>query len=374
LSGEYAAQLTHMLNLARFALALTEVGMNERRPQGLTTLVRSAYALLVALMLAACGGAPAAAPTDAPAPAANEVAPTSAPVEDAAPAGDKPTIKLAENSWTGSSINVYVAKILIEKELGYPVEIVTIDENAQWAALSSGDLSASLEVWPSGHADNRKTYIEDQKVINDIGELGVVGKIGWFLPKYVVDQHPELATWEGFKDPALAGLFKTAETGDKGQFLAGDPAWVQYDEDIINTLGLELQIVRAGSEQAVLAAVDSAYSRQEPILFYFWTPHSVLAKYELTTVELPAYTDECGAKAGSGTVDCEYPPDNLYKIAWSGLEEQAPEVYSLLSKFNYTNEDQISMIAAVDTDKKSPEEAAQAWIDSHEDVWKAWLP
>lgn len=340
--------------------------MIKRRPQGLSTLVRSAYTLLVVFMLAACGGATSTPSTDAP--AANDAAPTSA------PAGDKPTIKLAENSWTGSSINVYVAKILIEKELGYPVEIVTIDENAQWAALASGDLSASLEVWPSGHADNRKTYIEEQKVINDIGELGVVGKIGWFLPKYVVDQHPELATWEGFKDPELAGLFKTAETGNKGQFLAGDPAWVQYDEDIINNLGLELQIVRAGSEQAVLAALDSAYSRQEPILFYFWTPHSVLAKYDLTTVQLPEYTDECGAKAGTGQVDCDYPPDNLYKIAWSGLESQAPEVYTFLSKFNYSNEDQISMIAAVDTDKKSPEEAAQQWIDSHEDVWKAWLP
>lgn len=327
--------------------------MDHIRPKRRARLTLVSLFVLAVCILTACGGA-AATPT---------------PSQPA-----KITIKLAENSWTGSSVNVYVAKILLEKELGYPVEIVTIDENAQWAALSTGDLSASLEVWPSGHAENVATYITEQKQIEDLGPLGVVGRIGWFVPKYVIDEHPELATWEGFTKPELASLFKTAETGDKGQFLAGDPAWVQYDEDIINNLGLNLQVVRVGSEIAVLAAVDSAYSRKEPILFYFWTPHSVHASYELTMVELPPYSEECYAKASSGGVDCAYPEDVLFKIAWAGLKDAAPDAYQLLKKMNYTNDHQISMIAAVDTDGKTPEQAAQAWIDANEAVWKAWLP
>lgn len=326
---------------------------------------------LLALLLAGCGASQqpsAAAPTSA---GTGEAAPTSAP---AASGGEKITIKLAENSWTGSSVNVNVAKILLEQQLGYTVEIVTIDENAQWAALSSGDLSASLEVWPSGHADNVKKYIDEQKVVENLGPLGVVGKISWYVPTYVVEQNPALASWEAYKDPAAAGLFKTAETGEKGQFLAGDPAWVQYDEDIIKNLGLSLQVVRAGSEQAVLAAVDSAYSRKEPILFYFWTPHSVLAKYELTAVKLPEYSDECYSKAQEGGVACDYPQDQLFKIAWSGLKDKAPDAYQLLKNMQYTNDDQISIIAAVDTDKKSAAEAAQDWVSKNEAVWKAWLP
>jgi glycine betaine/proline transport system substrate-binding protein len=346
--------------------------MNIHSPKRRPALALLNLLALMVLLLAGCGTSQqpsAAAPTDAA--ATGDAAPTSAP---AAPSGDKIAIKLAENSWTGSSINVNVAKILLEQQLGYTVEIVTIDENAQWAALASGDLSASLEVWPSGHADNVKTYIDEQKVVENLGPLGVVGKISWYVPTYVVEQNPALASWEGYKDPAAAGLFKTAETGEMGQFLAGDPAWVQYDEDIIKNLGLSLQVVRAGSEQAVLAAVDSAYTRKEPILFYFWTPHSVLAKYELTAVKLPEYRDDCYSKAQEGGVACDYPQDQLFKIAWSGLKDKAPDAHQLLANMQYTNDDQIAMIAAVDTDKKTPAEAAQDWVSKNEAVWKAWLP
>ncbi len=307
----------------------------------------SALALITAfaLVLTACGGAATPAP--------------------------KPTIKLAENAWTGSSVNVHVAKILLEK-LGYPVEIVTIDENAQWASLAKGDLSASLELWPSGHAENIKQYIDEQKVVENAGPLGVVGKIGWYIPTYMVDQHPELATWEGLKQDAA--MFKTAETGDAGQFLAGDPSWVQYDGDIIKNLGMNFKVVSVGSEQAVLAAVDAAYSRNDPILFYFWTPHSVHAKYKLTEVKLPDYSDACYAKAKEGGIACDYPPDVLFKIVWGDLKTKAPEAYQLLKNFKYTNADQIGMIAAVELNGKTTDQAAQEWVDKNEATWKAWMP
>ncbi len=313
-----------------------------------SNLIWSVVALvtLLALVLAACGGGATEAP--------------------------KPTIKLAENPWTGASVNAYVAKILLSEKMGYTVEIVSIDEKNQWPALATGDLSASLEVWPSGHADNMKQYIDDQKVVENAGELGVIGKIGWYIPTYLVDKDPSLGTWEGLK--AHAADFKTAETGDKGQFLAGDPSWVQYDADVIKNLGLDFQVVSAGSEQAILAAVDASYSRQEPVLFYFWTPHSIHAKYKLTEVKLPEYSDACYAKAAEGGVDCDYPPDVLFKIVWAELKNQAPDAYQFLKNFKYTNEDQISMIADVELNGKTAEEAARAWIEKNEAGWSAWIP
>lgn len=283
-------------------------------------------------------------------------------------------IKLCENPWSGSSVNAYVAKILLEEQLGKSVEIISIDENSMWSAIASGDISACLELWPSGHQENVARYIEGTGEVEHIGDLGVIGKIAWYIPTYMLNEHPELATWEGFKGPDAAKLFATAQTGNKGQFIAGDPSFVQYDQQIIKNLGLDFEVVFSGSEQAELAGLDAAYSRKAPYLFYFWTPHSVHAKYDLTEVALPAYSDECYAKIDAGGVDCAYPEDTLFKIAHTGLKDSDPESYIFLRNMRYTNEDQIGMIAEVDSGNMIPEEAARAWINANEAVWRAWLP
>ena len=331
------------------------------------------------LILAACTPS-----TSAPSTGSSSNAPASTPSEDATDEtttgeattteGERPTILLAENPWSASALNVAIARILLEEELGNPVEVVTIGESAQWPALASGELHASLEVWPSGHAENVEEYITNQGLVENGGPLGPVGKIGWYIPTYLLDEHPELATWEGLADPENAALFATAETGDKGQFLAGDPSWTQYDADIIENLGLNFEVVAAGSEEAVLAALDAAYSREEPILFYFYRPHAIFAQYDLTEVQLPPYSEECYAGAESGGVDCDYPSDELFKVFWAGLAEYAPEAYTVLRNMTYSTEDQIAMIANVEAEGMSVEEAARTWLDANEATWQSWLP
>ncbi len=289
---------------------------------------------------------------------------------------DKPAITLIVNPWTASRLNAEVAKNIIEAELGNPVEIVEVNENdAMFTGMADGTLDAVLEIWPSGVTDAETAYFDEGSVVN-IGELGAVGKIGWFVPQYVIDEHPELATWEGFADPALAALFSTAETGDKGRFLGTDPSYSQYDEQIIANLGLPFEVVFSGSEPATVAEVDARVAADEPIVLYWWTPTAAVAKYDLVNVELPPYTDECGASAaaGDGGVDCDYPEDVLFKAASGMLEEKDPAVFTFLENFTITTEDQLEMLPTVEIDGEDPAAVAAEWVSSHEDVWSSWLP
>ncbi len=289
-------------------------------------------------------------------------------------ASAKPVIKLAENPWLSARLNNAVAKILLEEKMGYPVEVAAFDGYTQFPALAKGETHASLEVWPSGRAEYIHEYIKEKRTVEHGGRLGPVGKVGWFIPSYMLDEHPELATWEGFKDQDKTALFRTPESGDKGQFLAGDPSWIQHDADIIRNLGLDLQVVRVGSEEAILDALDVAYSKKKPILFYFWTPHSALSRYKLTQVKLPECSKESYSKADKGSVDCEYPPDEMTKIFWVPFKDYAPEAYQFLKNFCYTNLDQISMLAEVDIRGKTVEDAARFWIEQNENVWSRWIP
>jgi glycine betaine/proline transport system substrate-binding protein len=324
------------------------------------------------MIAAACGGddsSEGSEGSDAP------TGDTAAPSDDTSGGGDAggEAIKLAVNPWTGSAVNANVAKVVLEG-LGTPVELVALDENAAWVGLDAGDIDANLEIWPSGHVADYETYITQKKSVVDIGQLGPSAKIGWYVPKFVVDEHPELATWEGFQDPELAGLFATAESGDLGQFLMGDPSYVTYDEQIIANLELPLKYVVAGSEAALLTAIDQAIADEKPLLLQFWQPHWKQNLVELVEVKLPDVTDECrsSAAAADGEYACDYPIDELYKAANAGLEEKNATAFAVLSKLQLTTEQQNEIAGYIDSDGMDPLAAAEKWVADNPDVVAAW--
>jgi glycine betaine/proline transport system substrate-binding protein len=180
---------------------------------------------------------------------------------------------------------------------------------------------------------------------------------------------------EGFKENA--DIFATADTGDKGRFLGADTTYSIFDEQIIAALGLDLEVIYSGSEDASLAALDTAVQNEEPILMYWWTPQWANAKYDLVEVKLPEFTDECADIALNDPeavgYNCDYADDVLYKAFSAQLEEKDPAAFEFLSNFGWTEEDQNSVALQIQEGAEA-EEAAQAWIDAHQDVWQAWLP
>jgi glycine betaine/proline transport system substrate-binding protein len=323
----------------------------------------------LALITAACGDDSTASKTTAggqPAPGASS-----------GPAVAGAGIKLAVNPWTGSAVNANVAKVVMEAQLGTPVELVAVEENSAWVGLDAGDLDANLEIWPSGHVTDHKTYVEEKKSVVDLGKLGPAAKIGWYVPKFVVDEHPELKTVEGFKDPKLAKLFATAETGDVGQFLMSDPSFVTYDEQIIKNLNLPLKYTVAGSEAALLTAIDQSIADHKPLLMQFWKPHWKHLSTELVEVKLPDVTPECLASAASNPPDgkyaCDYILDEIYKAANAGLEKKNKAAFDFISKFSLTTDQQSEIAGYIDRDGMAADAAAKKWVDANPDVVKGWL-
>ena len=341
----------------------------------------TAVAVALAFVAAACGSDSTTSSATTPAAGtqaatgATEAAPTGAAGTNPAAAGSGAAIKLAVNPWDGSAVNANVAKIVLESKLGTPTELVALDENASWVGLDAGDLDANLEIWPSGHAADRKTYIDEKKSVVDIGKLGPQAKIGWYVPSFVTDAHPELKTWEGFKKPDLAKLFATAETGDKGQFLMGDPSYVTYDEQIIKNLSLPLKFVVAGSEAALMTAIQQAETDQKPLLLQFWQPHWMPPNTKLTQVKLPDLTDACKASlaAADGNYACDYPVDVLYKAANAKLQTKNKAAFDFLSKFTLTTDQQNEIAQKIESDGKTADVAAKEWVDANPDVVAAWL-
>jgi glycine betaine/proline transport system substrate-binding protein len=284
-------------------------------------------------------------------------------------------ITLAVNPWTGSAVNANVAKVVLESKLGTTVTLTDIDENATWVGMDKGDIDAVLEQWPSGHGPDMKTYIDEKKTVVNLGVLGPQAKIGWYVNSAALAADPKVASWEGFKDAATAGKFATAETGDQGRFLMGDPSYVSFDEQIIANLKLPLKYTVAGTEAALITAIKQAETDKKPILLQFWQPHWLQSKVKLTEVKLPAVTPEClaSADAKDGKYACDYAPDPIFKAASVKLENKNAKAFAFLKKITLTTDQQNEIAAMIDGDGMKADAAAKKWVDANAKVVDAWL-
>jgi len=282
-------------------------------------------------------------------------------------AGDKGSIQMMVNQWVGAEANVAVAQCLLQ-QMGYAVKTSTLAEEVAWQGFDTGEVDVILENW--GHPDLEKKYITDEKKAEDAGSNGVTGIIGWYVPGWMVDQYPDIVDWHNLNK--YAELFKTSESGDKGQFLGADPTFVQYDEALIKNLDLNYKVVFSGSEAATIEAFQQADKNKTPLLGYFYDPQWLLSEIKLVKIDLPPYVSGCDADLKA--VACDYPPYILNKIVRTEWMTGGGDAATFIKNFSWGNEDQNSVADAITNKKLSAEDAAKAWIDANPTVWQAWIP
>ena len=280
----------------------------------------------------------------------------------------KPTIVLANNSWEGSVANNVVAQYVIEKNLGYNVNLLTIDEIPAWPAMVQGKVSAVMEVW--GHSPLYEQYVTGNKKVLDAGIEGPDGNIGWYVPTYLVQAHPELKTWKGVQKDWK--MFVTPQSSPQGQFLDGAPSYVTNDQALVKNLKINLKVVFAGSEAAQLTQIEADYKAKKPVIFYWYTPQYQNAIYKFTQVQLPPWTPAC-AKLKPAAINCAYPPYHLYKVMAATLPKEAPTVANFIKRFKWTSDDQNSVSYDLAVKHMSNEAAAAKWVNAHQAVVKSWL-
>ena len=318
-----------------------------------------ALAAVVGLGLAACGGGN---------------------IEDTSSAGgeDCGDLRIAINPWTGYVANAHVIGQVAEQQLGCNVTYPEVKEEVGWQGMADGSIDTIVENW--GHPDLVKKYIDEQGTVQDAGLTGGQGLIGWFVPQWMAEEYPDITNWENLNK--YADMFKTSESGDKGQLLDGDPSYVTNDEALVKNLDLDYEVVVGGSEAALLTSFRSAEENKTPLLAYFYTPQwyaevngqatpGVKDPVQIANVKLPEYTEGCDADPAK--VDCDYPPYALNKLISTQFAESDSPAVDLIKNFEWTNDDQNLVASWIGQDGMSPDDAAAKWIEDNQDKVDAWL-
>ena len=123
------------------------------------------------------------------------------------------------------------------------------------------------------------------------------------------------------------------------------------DKALVQNLGLDYQVVFAGSEAASITQFQQFAKQQKPFLTYCYEPQWLFAKVPMTEVKLPTYKEGCDADPAK--INCDYPETELKKIASTSFRGGSPAV-GLVQNFSWTNDDQNLVAKYISDDGMSP--------------------
>ena len=108
----------------------------------------------------------------------------------------------------------------------------------------------------------------------------------------------------------------------------------------------------------MMAALDGAYSREEPMVVTLWSPHWAFAEYDLKYLEDPKgiYGDN----------------EDIYWMARPGLDEDDPWLTSVLNAW-HMDDDSLGTLMARIEETGDPEEGARDWINDNRDLVDSWI-
>ncbi len=284
----------------------------------------------------------------------------------------KDPIKLTLHDWTGQYITTTMMGRVLQ-EMGYTVEYVQADYIAQFAGLESGDLHIAMEMWETTGKQAMEASLKTGKTV-DLGETGMVAIEEWWYPSYMKEKCPGLPDWKALN--ACAEAFSTAETHPKGRYLGGPVTWAGFDDERVEALGLDFEVVHAGTDAALFAELKSAYDRKAPWLGWVYTPHWVPFKFDGEWVEFPKYSDACYEDPSVGlnpklAYDCGKPRGWIKKVGWKDGEKKWPCAYEAVRNFTTDNQTINQMVSDVDLKGRPVERVVEDWLWT-KGTWRAW--
>ncbi len=283
-------------------------------------------------------------------------------------------ISITEMDWGSSIIVTNVAKFIMEKGYGCKVETVpSATVTAVASLVETGEPDIVTELWMNAAGDLAPLF--EKGDVEEVAPVLAQGGIeGWWVPNYLVEANPELATIEGiFANPDLVGgTFHTCPEGWGCQISNG--SYIEAFE--LEANGIE--VFNHGSGETLAASIKEAYDAEKPWFGYYWAPTAILGKYPMTLVDL-------GVPADAEIHDCasdpectdiaknSWPPSPVATVVTGKLKEENPDIYELMTKLTFETEQMNSLLAWQEDNNATPEEAAAHFIVTYSDTWMSWV-
>ncbi len=299
----------------------------------------------------------------------------------AAEAPEKEPIVFADGGWDSIQVHNRIAAFILENGYGYPPsEYIPGETIALWAGLSRGDIDVDMECWVENQQEAYNKSIAAGQVV-DLGGNFLDNWQGWLVPTYMIKGDPARgieATAPDLKSiddlPKYWELFKDPEDPTKGRILNGVPGWeaTAYNTQKLKVYGLDKYYndFLPGSDAALAGSMVAAYEKGEPWLGYYWAPTWILGKLDMTPIEEPPFDEEIWET----THACSYPANNVNIVVNAEWAEKNPKAVEFLTTYATTTAQANEVLAYMQENEATTDEAAIYFLQEYESVWTKWVP
>lgn len=298
------------------------------------------------------------------------------------------SVKFAEMGWDSAKFMTEVIRYVLEKGYGCKTDLTPVTNALALQAVSTGDLNVMVEYW-AGRTPAFESAARDGRV-KIVGSLVNGGSVeGYYVPEYVIKGDPARGIKPMASDlksmtdlPRYRSLFADPEDPSQGRLYNCPIGW-QCEADTgqkmkAYKLDADYTDFHPGSGPALDAAIESAFTRGKPILFYYWEPSTILGRFHAVKLEEPAYNATCW-KTINGSKDpspcgSASPPTTLRVVVSNSVADSDPAMLSLFNKVQFPIAAVNQTLAQMASSKVAPRQAAVDYLKAHPAVITGWVP
>jgi len=262
-------------------------------------------------------------------------------------------VRFSDVGWTDITATTAVATTILDA-LGYQTEVLVLSVPVTYTSMANGDIDIFLGNWmPTMEADIapfREAGTVDTVRVNLVGAKYTLAASSHAAALGIAD-FADIATHRD----ALMNRIYGIEPGNDGNRLILD----MIEADAFGLAGFE---VVESSEAGMLAQVQRADRRGEPMIFLGWEPHPMNANFRMTY--LSGGDDWFGPDFGGAEV---------LTNTRAGYVEACPNIGRFLQNLEFTLALENEIMGMILDDGMEPAAAARTWLAAHPDTLAPWL-
>ncbi|MEU7637803.1 ABC transporter permease/substrate binding protein [Streptomyces sp. NPDC039016] len=251
-------------------------------------------------------------------------------------------------AWDEGIATAYLWKNVLEKR-GYHPNLRNLDVGPMWTGLSTGQIDVETDGWlPVAQKQYWDQYKDD---LTDVGAWYDKTSLEIAVPSYV-------------KDVKSMDDLKAHKDEFKGKIIGIEPGTGEMQRlksTVLPAYGLsDFEVTSAGTS-AMLAELDRAYHKKEPIAVVLWSPHWAYSKYQLTKLADPKGT--WGAN------------NQIKTLGNKSFPKKFPELYGWMKNWKMAPDELGSLEKDIqDAGKGNEDKGVEKWIGDHPGIVDKMAP